>query len=667
MISKTITNRMKAAAIAALMCLSVATAVPAMTTPMTVDAVSIGQTLKVKGVYRGTTVEIGNNLDAITFTCVADYTGNFSYGFGIGITKDPYWKEWDGTAKKWVAEAEGTSVAVTAGEEFTITIDTSSLDLKYDPASAQYPGEYEFRNYYSGTGGTVKIVSAVSGKGSSPSTPSKPDTPSKPSGPNGSESKNPTSGTWSFVDNKDGTGTMTATQARQLDGLEYLLTKGYDEDYYAAEGITPGEDDPINSHKFAYSDFGLGPVGSAKIDTGITVESLQATITSDAPFKRFMYGGGLNVQNESPADTESAKVAAGYKEEGGYWYNDMGEDVYEECLAAGVEFGVDINMGYDMTSEDMQLGEYFDVIWDVPEGVKPYEDSGSISFQFWYGEEDTEEYTEIETCNLIGAVLTYTEEKTFDFTDIASIDVNEEIAAGEMSSEIAYADMELGENADVKAVVFHVDVASDLDKLVYAVGTSVGDAWGMWADAENGDEWNYVLTDVASGTADIVWIVPDGADVNEMYGNAQLGYWYGGKEGKELDSITLESVDVYYAEEEVPTETTTTATTKATTTTTKETTTTTKATTTTTKESTTTTATKDDEPEEVTLYGDVNVDGKVNVLDVIMLNKNLLGGEEISKIGALNADVDRDGTPSVADSLNILKYMISLVEKLPVA
>ncbi len=66
-------------------------------------------------------------------------------------------------------------------------------------------------------------------------------------------------------------------------------------------------------------------------------------------------------------------------------------------------------------------------------------------------------------------------------------------------------------------------------------------------------------------------------------------------------------------------------------------------------------------------YGDVNEDGSVDILDVIRLNKVLLGGEKISDSGAANADVDRDGIPSAADSLSILKYTIGIVKELPVA
>ena len=129
-----------------------------------------------------------------------------------------------------------------------------------------------------------------------------------------------------------------------------------------------------------------------------------------------------------------------------------------------------------------------------------------------------------------------------------------------------------------------------------------------------------------------------GADVNEMYGNVQFGYWYGGKGEEVLDEVTLESIDVYYYEEEPettepPTEETTETT---------------------------------EEAPKATLYGDVNVDGKVSIADVLTLNKNLMCGDKLTEIGALNADVDLDGKPSSSDALNILKYTIMIVEKLPV-
>ena len=61
-----------------------------------------------------------------------------------------------------------------------------------------------------------------------------------------------------------------------------------------------------------------------------------------------------------------------------------------------------------------------------------------------------------------------------------------------------------------------------------------------------------------------------------------------------------------------------------------------------------------------------NMDGKVNIMDVIALNKSLLAGVKISEQAQKNADVDQDGTPTSADSLVILKYTIKLETKLPV-
>ncbi len=69
---------------------------------------------------------------------------------------------------------------------------------------------------------------------------------------------------------------------------------------------------------------------------------------------------------------------------------------------------------------------------------------------------------------------------------------------------------------------------------------------------------------------------------------------------------------------------------------------------------------------EDAVYGDVNQDGDVNILDVLTLNKNLLSGEELSAQAALNADVDCDSKPSAADALNILKFTIGIITELPI-
>ncbi len=65
------------------------------------------------------------------------------------------------------------------------------------------------------------------------------------------------------------------------------------------------------------------------------------------------------------------------------------------------------------------------------------------------------------------------------------------------------------------------------------------------------------------------------------------------------------------------------------------------------------------------LYGDVNCDGIINIADVIALNKSLLGDQTVSPEGQANGDVDNNGTLEAADSLNILKFIVELVDSFP--
>ena len=68
-----------------------------------------------------------------------------------------------------------------------------------------------------------------------------------------------------------------------------------------------------------------------------------------------------------------------------------------------------------------------------------------------------------------------------------------------------------------------------------------------------------------------------------------------------------------------------------------------------------------------TLCGDVDVSGKVDILDVISLNKNLMIGDKLTAQGIQNAiTVPGKKAPDEADSLNILKYVVEILPELPV-
>ena len=64
---------------------------------------------------------------------------------------------------------------------------------------------------------------------------------------------------------------------------------------------------------------------------------------------------------------------------------------------------------------------------------------------------------------------------------------------------------------------------------------------------------------------------------------------------------------------------------------------------------------------ELIVYGDVDVNGVVDIMDVIAINKSLLGGLTLTDQGKLNADVDISLVVDTTDALNILKAVVKLV------
>ncbi|MBR2087469.1 MAG: dockerin type I repeat-containing protein, partial [Oscillospiraceae bacterium] len=61
-------------------------------------------------------------------------------------------------------------------------------------------------------------------------------------------------------------------------------------------------------------------------------------------------------------------------------------------------------------------------------------------------------------------------------------------------------------------------------------------------------------------------------------------------------------------------------------------------------------------------YCDVNCDGEITIMDVIAVNKQLLGVGNLTEQGKANADVDVSGTIDGEDSLNVLKRVIELLK-----
>ena len=59
--------------------------------------------------------------------------------------------------------------------------------------------------------------------------------------------------------------------------------------------------------------------------------------------------------------------------------------------------------------------------------------------------------------------------------------------------------------------------------------------------------------------------------------------------------------------------------------------------------------------------GDVNEDGNVNIMDIILLNKAIYGKASLSAQAERNADVDHNQKPDATDSLTIMKYVVKLI------
>lgn len=63
---------------------------------------------------------------------------------------------------------------------------------------------------------------------------------------------------------------------------------------------------------------------------------------------------------------------------------------------------------------------------------------------------------------------------------------------------------------------------------------------------------------------------------------------------------------------------------------------------------------------EIVIYGDVNGDGKINVLDAILINRYTIGLYNINGTYLTAADVNRDGKVNVLDAIIINRYTIGL-------
>ena len=86
---------------------------------------------------------------------------------------------------------------------------------------------------------------------------------------------------------------------------------------------------------------------------------------------------------------------------------------------------------------------------------------------------------------------------------------------------------------------------------------------------------------------------------------------------------------------------------------------------TTTKENETTTTKSTIQVDPSLLYGDVNLDGDIDLADAVLLNKSVAGVVELNDTAKANAHCFADGVIGSDDSMTLLKFLVHLVNELP--
>ena len=64
------------------------------------------------------------------------------------------------------------------------------------------------------------------------------------------------------------------------------------------------------------------------------------------------------------------------------------------------------------------------------------------------------------------------------------------------------------------------------------------------------------------------------------------------------------------------------------------------------------------------LYGDVNLDGDVDLADAVLLNKAVAGAVELSDLQKLCADCKYDQVTDANDSMELLRFLVHLTNRL---
>ena len=65
------------------------------------------------------------------------------------------------------------------------------------------------------------------------------------------------------------------------------------------------------------------------------------------------------------------------------------------------------------------------------------------------------------------------------------------------------------------------------------------------------------------------------------------------------------------------------------------------------------------------LYGDVNLDGRVDITDAVLLNKATAGVVTLNDAARQNADCDANGMTDTNDATVLLRFLVQIINNLP--
>ena len=241
--------------------------------------------------------------------------------------------------------------------------------------------------------------------------------------------------------------------------------------------------------------------------------------------------------------------------------------------------------------------------------------------------------------------------------DVNQSVVYDELPAGDKMLGWKWSDLGVPAGEKVTKVEINISTSKkQIGKWQGAFGSSTSVAPDYWTQSDDMEQT------IDSKTGSIVWNVDSATSeiIQTQYGGElKFGVWWIDCNKFTIDSITVYT-DAYGGSSTTVTTSKTSATTQKTTATTSKTT----AKTTSTTKSTTQ---KPSDLPSASMYGDVNLDGRVDITDAVILNKAVAGAIYLNPQQQANADCCTDDGVGANDAIVLLKFLVSLVKTLPSA